>query len=406
MTDVRSRQRWYVLGLGSLIVMVAYGTSNACMPVLFSEIAGKLDLNIVQLGSVWGLGPVAGIFSILMAGVVVDRFGVRRTMVLTCLLAGIFGALRGLSDSFLTLMITSLLFGFASEAVPVVFIKSASLWFHGRGLGTAQGIGSACVGGGMMLGALLSATVLSPLLGGWQYVLFLYGGITALVGVLWFLTVPDPAPSAAAAAIPGQHTPQRAIGHVIRTRGVWLVALAMMGFAGGNRGFSGYLPLYLRNRGWTPAAADGSMAALAASGTAAAVPLSLASDRLGSRKVMLLPGLLVTAISVGLLSVVTGPAAWLLAVLAGLFRDMIWAVAATMVVETDGIGPEYAGTAVGIVHASSRVGYAFSPSAGNSLVAINAGLPFVFWAVLAAAALLAFSFVKETGQGRQHRAAV
>ncbi|HJX12781.1 MAG TPA: MFS transporter [Dehalococcoidales bacterium] len=399
-----SRQRWYMLGLGSVIVLVAYGMANTCMPVLFSEIAAELNLNIVQIGTVWGLGSVASIPSILMVGVVADRFGVRRTMFITCLLAGTFGALRGLSDSFLTLMITTLLFGFATEAVPVVFIKAISLWFHGRGLGTAQGIGSAFVGGGMMLGALLSATVLSPLLGGWQYVLFLYGGISVLVGLLWFLTVPDPAPSAAAAS--GQSTPQRALGHVIRTRGVWLVALGMMGFAGSSRGLVGYLPLYLRNSGWTPAGADGALAALNAAGTVGAIPLSLASDRLGSRKTILLPGVIIAAISIGLLSVVTGPAAWLLAILAGLFRDMIWAVAGTLTIETEEIGPMYAGTAVGIVHAFARVGYAFSPPVGNSLVAINAGLPFVFWAGLAAAALLAFSLVKETGLGRQHRAAV
>jgi MFS family permease len=336
-----------------------------------------------------------------MAGMIADRFGVRRTMILTCLLAAIFGALRGLSDSFLTLMITSLLFGLASEAVPVVFIKSTSLWFHGRSLGTAQGIGAACVGGGMMLGSMLSATVLSPLLGGWQYVLYLYGGITAFVGVLWFLTIPDPAPSTAFNRT--QNAPQKAMRHVIRTRGVWLVGVAMMGFAGCNRGFTGYLPLYLRNSGWSPASADGAMAALAASGTIAAIPLSAASDRLGSRKAVLLPGLLISVVSVGLLSIVTSPAVWLLAVMAGLFRDMIWAVAATMVVETEGIGPEYAGTAVGIVHAMSRVGYAFSPPAGNSLVAINAGLPFVFWAALAAAALLAFMLVAETGRRKQRR---
>src|SRR4030067_442593 len=97
-----SRQRWYMLGLGSAIVLVAYGMANTCMPVLFSEIAAELNLNIVQIGTVWGLGSVASIPSILMVGVVADRFGVRRTMFITCLLAGTFGALRGLSDSFLT----------------------------------------------------------------------------------------------------------------------------------------------------------------------------------------------------------------------------------------------------------------------------------------------------------------
>ncbi len=393
-----SGKRWYVVGLGAIINLVVFAMATACMPVLFSDIAEELGLSIVQVGTVWGVSSVAGIFSILAAGSLADRFGARRILAIGCLLAGVFGATRGLSDSFTTLAITSLLFGLASEAVPVVIIKNTSLWFHERGLGTAQGIITACVGGGMMLGAMLSATVLSPLLGGWKNVLFFYGGISVLMGLLWFLTVPEPARSVSTAET---QAPRQSLKHVVRSRNIWLIAIGMMGFAGCNKGLMGYLPLYLLNIGWTTAGADGALAALNAAGTAAAIPLTLLSDKLGLRKAVLVPGLIITVIGVGLLSVVTGPAVWLLAIMAGVFRDMIWAVAATLSVETEGIGPVYAGTAVGIVHAFTRVGYTFAPPAGNSLVVIYEGLPFAFWAGLSVMALAAFAFVKETGSGRQ-----
>jgi len=391
-----SGKRWYVVGLGATINLIVFAMATACMPVLFSEIADELGLSIVQIGTVWGASSAAGIFSILAAGSLADRFGARRILTVFCLMAGVFGALRGLSDSFVTLAITSLLFGLASEAVPVIVIKNTSMWFHGRGLGTAQGIITTCVGGGMMLGAMLSATVLSPLLGGWQNVMFFYGGISILMGIICYLTVPDPTRSESSTGI---RAPRQSISHVARIKGVWLIAIAMMGFAGCNKGLIGYLPLYLRHGGWTDAAADGTLAALNAAGTAAAIPLTLLSDRLGLRKALVLPGLVITVIGVGLLAVVTGPAVWLLAILAGVFRDMIWAMASTVIVETDGIGPVYAGTAVGIVHAFTRVGYTFSPPVGNSLVAIYEGLPFAFWAGLSGLAVLLFFFVKETGRG-------
>lgn len=397
----QARYRWYVVSLGATINLIVFAMAMACMPVLFSEIAEELGLSIVQVGTVWGTSSVAGIFSILLAGLAVDRFGARRILTIGCLLAGVFGALRGLSDSFTSLAITSLLFGFASEAVPVVVVKNTSLWFHERGLGTAQGIVTACVGGGLMLGAMLSATVLSPLLGGWKNVMFFYGAISVLIGLLWFLTVREPGQTEASdtASTPAL---RQSLARVVNIKGVWFIAVAMMGFAGGNKGLMGYLPLYLRHSGWTPAGADGALAALNAAGTAAAIPLTLLSDKLGLRKAVLLPGLLITIIAIGLLSVVTGPVAWLLAIMAGVFRDMTWAVAATMTVETEGVGLVYAGTAVGLVHAFTRVGYAFSPPAGNSLAAIYPGLPFVFWAGLSVVALLAFLFVTETGQGRRH----
>jgi NNP family nitrate/nitrite transporter-like MFS transporter len=394
--NISPARRWYTVFLGATISFVGFALSTAAMPVLFSEISAKLGLDIVQVGTVWGASSVAGIFSILTAGILADRFGARRILTIFCLMAGVFGALRGFADSFLTLTITSLLFGLAAEAVPVIVIKNASLWFHDRGLGTAQGIITTFVGGGMMLGAMLSATVLSPWLGGWNKVMFFYGGISALMGILWFFTVPRPVESETSVS-----SPRQAFSCVRRVKGLWFIAVAMMGFAGCNRGLMGYLPLYLRNSGWTAAGADGALAILNAAGTAGAVPLTLLSDKLGLRKSILIPGLIAAIIGVGMLSVTTGPAVWLLVILTGAFRDVIWAIAATITVETKGIGPVYAGIAVGIVHAFTRIGYTFAPPAGNSLATIQAGLPFIFWAGLAVLALIAFSFVMETGKGRK-----
>ena len=392
-----SAKRWYVVGLGAAINMVAFAMGTACMPVLFKEISDKLGLDIVEIGTVWGLSSVAGIFSILAAGFLADRFGAKRVLTIFCLMAGVFGALRGVSNSFASLAITSLLFGLAAEAVPVIVIKNASQWFHDKGLGTAQGIITTCVGAGMMLGAMLSATVLSPLLGGWERVMYFYGGITVLASVIWVLTVPEPPKTEPVnpVAAPSRH---RTLSHVFRVRGVWFVALAMMGFAGCNKGLMGYLPVYLRNTGWSPTAADGALAALNAAGTVAAIPLTMLSDKINLRKAVLLPGVFTIAVSVGLLSIASGPAVWLLAVLSGLFRDLVWAMAATITVETEDIGPLYAGTAVGIVHSFTRIGYTFAPPAGNSFALINAGLPFVFWAGLCMLGFVLFLFVKETGR--------
>jgi CP family cyanate transporter-like MFS transporter len=229
--------------------------------------------------------------------------------------------------------------------------------------------------------------------------MYFYGAISAAAGIIWFFLAPEPPrPESAAPAV--RHSVRSSLSHVFHIKGVWLIAIAMMAFAGGNRGVTGYLPLYLRDAGWSPASADGALAALNAAGTAAAIPLTLLSDRMGQRKAILVTGLVATVGSVGLLSIVTGPAAWILAIMAGFFRDLIWAVAATMTVETEGIGPEYAGTAVGIVHSFTRVGYTFAPPAGNALAGISAGMPFVLWAGLSVMALLAFIMVKETGRKR------
>jgi MFS family permease len=391
-TSIQAHRRGYFLCLGAAVLAVAFAMSTACMPVLFSEIARKLDLDIVQIGVVWGFGSIAAIFSIPAAGFLADRFGTRRVLAIAVCLAGIFGALRGFADSFVSLTATSLLFGLVNEVLPVVVIKNTSLWFYGRGLGMAQGILTASVAGGMMAGSMFSATVLSPWLGGWEKVLFFYGAISFILGAIWFATVPEPARTADSA---GTQSPLKSLKYVLHHRNVWLIAIAMMAFAGSNKGIMGYLPLYLRDSGWSTAGADGALAVLNASGMMAAVPFTLLSDRLGLRKSILVPGILVTCIGIGLLWVVTGPAVWLLVIMAGVFHDMVWAIAATMIVETEGIGPAYAGMAVGLVHSFTRIGYTFSPPAGNSLVTLQPGLPYVFWAGLSLAALAIFLFARE-----------
>ena len=365
--------------------------STACMPVLFEEISKQLHLDIVQIGIVWGFGSVAAIFSIPAAGFLADRFGAKRVLALGCVLAAVFGALRGLSGSYATLTITSLLFGMAAEALPVVVVKNVTQWFYGKGLGAAQGIITAMVAAGMLFGAMVSATVLSPWLGGWQHVTYFYGAITLILGIVWIFTAPEP-PAAPAANPPPFLKSAR---HVLSKSNIWLIGIAIMLFAGSNKGVLGYLPLYLTNSGWSTAGADSGVSVLNAAGMAAAVPFALLSDKIGNRKKIVIPGLILAMVGMVLLSEFTGPVAWGLIIVAGLSRDVIWAMSSTLVVETPDIGPAYAGMAVGIVQSLSRLGYVFAPPAGNSLVAFRPGAPFLFWAALALLSVIVFLFIRE-----------
>jgi MFS family permease len=162
-------------------------------------------------------------------------------------------------------------------------------------------------------------------------------------------------------------------------------------------GMTGYLPLYLQGKGWTEAAADGVLSLFYAISTVCVVPLSFLSDRLGSRKAIMLPALLVTAICLGLLPVAPANLIWVLIAFAGMFMDGFMALSVTMLMETRGVGIENMGMALGIIFTIAQTGSLFSPPAGNAFARINAGLPFTFWAVLSCVALVIFSFVRETG---------
>jgi cyanate permease len=368
------------------------------MPVLFQEIADDLGLDVVQIGWLWGMASLGGIFIVLAGGLFGDKFGVKRVLAVACLLAGITGALRGVSGSYVTLALTIFVFGLIQGVIPVNVHKTARVWFSGRRLGTANGVLSMGMGFGFTVGAMISSVFLSPLLGGWRNVLFFYGAISIVIAILWSRARerPDPANSQISneSAVPFR----QALSQVARNKTVWLFGLVLLGQVGAIQGVVGYLPWYLKEyKGWSGAQADGTLAAFNLTSTIFTIPLALLSDRLGSRRAILIPAMLVTVIGIGLLSVVNGAPVWILAIMIGIFRDGFMAVFITMIMESKGVGAAYAGTAVGLAFTIERIGVVFAPPLGNRLANINPGLPFVFWAALAATTLLVFCFMKTKG---------
>jgi phosphatidylglycerophosphate synthase len=111
----------------------------------------------------------------------------------------------------------------------------------------------------------------------------------------------------------------------------------------------------------------------------------------------MLPALLVAIVSLGLLPVTPASLIWVLIALSGMFMDGFMALSMTMLIETKGVGIEYSGMALGIVFTVAQVGSLVAPPLGNAFADINAGLPFTVWAVLSAAALISFVFVKDSG---------
>lgn len=390
-----STYRWYVLTLAALTHTFAVAMPVMCMPVLFKEISTDLGLSLVQIGAIWGLGSLSGIFTGLIGGSIGDRIGIRRTLSTACLLAGLIGALRGLSGSFVTLAATVFLFGLLPPTIPPNIHKTCSIWFSGRRLGLANGVVSAGMALGFMVGSMVSATVLSPWLGGWRNVLFFYGAISVVISIPWRLVRTAPHDSESSTRGTPTLSLRQALSHVGGLRNVWFLGLVMLGIGGCLQGMLGYLPLYLREVGWTGVGADGALAAFHGISLMSTIPLAFLSDRLSVRKPVLIAATFMTIVGVGLLSIADGTMVWVSVALAGIVRDGFMAIFMTMVIETEGVGATHAGTAMGMVMIFYRLGGLLSPPLGNSLAALDLGLPFIFWAVLATVAFFGFYFVKE-----------
>jgi MFS family permease len=392
-TEAAITNRWIVLGLGTVTELLVIGLPSMCMPVLFKEISDELNLSLVQIGTVWGLFPFAGLITGLLGGLMSDRIGVKKFLVIGCIIAGMTGALRGLSSDFISFAITSFLSSVLITAIPVCVHKLVNIWFSGKQRGLAQGVVGVGLAIGTTTGAMISASIMSPLLGGWRNVLFLYGVIAVLVGILWLVLKGQPHQEKAAGTT--SISIGRALASVARIKGIWILGLILLGYAGCYQGMAGYLPLFLRNSGWSPASADAVFSAYNIAGAVGALLLTTLSDRIGTRRGIVGSILVLTAICVGLLSVVQGAAIWILVILVGFCREAFLALMWTMNFELKEVEVHNAGTAQGLQNSISRPGSIISPPLGNSLAVIGPGTPFIFWSAFAVFALFILLFEKK-----------
>ncbi|MEE8397844.1 MAG: MFS transporter [Desulfobacterales bacterium] len=392
--DRDANYKWVVLTLAALTHTLSVAIPMMCLPVLFKEISDDLGLSLVQIGTIWGSGFVPIIIMGIVGGVLGDRFGTRRILRMFCILAGIACGLRAFSSGFITLLATNLLYGFLFPAIPMNVHKTCAVWFSKRQLGLANGVVSMGMAAGFMVGSMISATVMSPWLGGWRNVLVFYGAVSVVVGVLWHFT---DAPSGDEASGPAvdRVSFRDAIAHVLPIRNVWLLGVALFGFGGCAQGLLGYLPLYLRGIGWAGALADGALGAFHGVSAVAVIPIALLSDRLGLRKKILISAALMMTVGTGLVSIADGLVIWVAVILAGMIRDGFMSVLMTTIIETEGIGAAYAGTGIGFVMIFSGLSNLISPPLGNSLAQYHPRLPFVFWAGLGVVGLIALLFVRE-----------
>ena len=364
----------------SLSGFVAMGFPITALSALFSEIAESLDLDLVQIGVIWGVGMAMGIVTGLVGGAFIDYFGTRRTLVALCLFAGVAGALRGLAVDFWSFVLFSFLLGMAQPILPMNFIKLNREWFSSRQLGFAAGIMSVGFAAGAMFGSRFGATLLSPLLGGWRAVLIFLGFCSVALALAWALAHPP----VEAPRETRFHLRQvlANLRYVIRFRELWVIALAVLGVAGLMQGMVGYVPTYLRAIGWEAADADSAIPLFFFASLIGVVPISHLSDRIGSRRLVMASGTAMMTLG-ALLMFFAGDdfrSVLIAMVIAGCCFDSFMALMGASITEVKGLQMAMMGSALGFGAVLQNLGGSLLPPIGNSLSAIDLNVPFLLWA--------------------------
>lgn len=396
----KAPNKWLVVLMANLVFIGVVGMPFTAMPVLFSSVTRELQLSLAYVGMIWGALPLGMALCSILGGLLGDRFDLRKVIGFGSFVIALASGLRGVSGGPVTLIIFMFLSGAALSIVIPNLPKIVGLFFPPRQRGLAFGMVNSGFNIGSILATALGATFILPLVGSWRNVIFFYSAICIVLGIIWLLVMKK---GKSGQAIAGTSTTEREVpfhetlATIVRVKELWLLVITNFGVVGSYIALMGYIPVYLENAGVMKITGDTISSTIFMAGIIGAIALPTLSDRIGTRKLVLITCAAVTGMSTYLLSISGTMLFWLLIPLIGIAAMGFITLSLTMPLEMRGVGPIYGASAVGLVVAGQNVGGFLFPIIGGNLAEINQVWPFIFWAIIIFAAVIGLFLMRETG---------
>ena len=349
--------RWIMLGL-LWFLYFTFGLVFRSLSPLVTPILRDLNMSYGQMGLVLGSWQFTYLIFAVLAGIMIDRWGVRQSL---------FLGLRYFAGGFLTLLPVVAIFGIGGPLISIGCPKVIAQWFEGKERGLAVGTFMT----GPWIGGIfaLSATnrFIMPLTGySWRLTFFLYGLFALGIAVMWWVLARE-APSEGNGE--GAGIIDVFFG-LITVRSVRIILLSgLLSFAV-LHGYTNWLPKILETRGMSPSMAGftASLPLLAGIPSVFALPL-LIPARFRSQSIGLLA--LIAAFAILALMKASGVSLLIGLAVFGVVASATVPVLVLALIETPEVGARYMGYAGGIFYCVSDFGGFLGPWAVGALVDIT-----------------------------------
>ena len=359
--------RWWLLA-GLWLTYASFGFIAASIAPMVAPLEADLGLSHAAMGSIMGAWQLVYIFSAVPCGLLLDRIGARRALLIGILLIATSGLGRAVAVDYWTLLLAVMLFGLGGPIISSGAPKLVAALFTGSQRGMAMGIymTGPAVGGVVCLG--LTNSWLLPALDGWRPVMLLWTAVALVAAAIWWalgrLVPREPqAPSSAPALGAGSSggSPQLALmAELWRTPAVRLVLVMGVGVFLFNHGLNGWLVEMLRVGGMEASTA----------GYWATVPTivgilgSLLIPRwaVAERRFAILTALCALALVASILLRFTEFAPLTAGlILQGVAKSSLMTVLVLTLVELPEVGDRRAGAATGLFFSAAEVGGLLGP---------------------------------------------
>ncbi len=131
--------RWLVLIFLSLAMFGSYYVYDALSPLadVLKQQLGFTDLNIGFLQAIYSF---PNIFTVVIGGFIIDRIGLRKSLMIFGVLCFIGPAITVMSSHLSTMATGRLIFGMGAESLNVAVVTALARWFKGKELSFAFGL--------------------------------------------------------------------------------------------------------------------------------------------------------------------------------------------------------------------------------------------------------------------------
>ncbi len=357
------KNRWLILGLLWLLY-AAFGIVNRSLSPLVTPVLRDLQLSYTQMGFILGSWQLTYIPAALVAGALLDRWGVRKCLTAGAIVVGLSSVLRYFPQGFAGMLGAVALFGAGGSMISVGCPKAIFSKFTGKSRGTAVGIYLT----GSWIGNILALTCTNSLVMpwmkySWRHTFTFYGFLAFAAAFLWWFLSKEAEP-------PPTEKDEGIIKIFVRLIRVRNVQIALViGFLVFTviHGFLNWLPKLLETGGFSPSLAG----ILAAVPMIAGIPSLLIIPHLiqrSSRGRFLAWAGILTIIALATAVMASGIVQLAGLALFGFLTPAFISIMTLILMDTPEVGSGSMGSAVGMFYCVAEMGGFTGPLVMGALV--------------------------------------
>lgn len=236
------KKAWYVTVV-SILFAVVFAMSTFKVSATTVLIMEDFEATLTTIGLLTSVPGLALAICTLPSGVLMQRIGPKRILLLAALIGSIGCIIGALSSNIPVLLLGRILegvsFGIANMAVPNII----TMWFPPQKRGLPNSIFSLWVSFGMLTIFLISSLIAPSF--GWRGVWWLNLILFAAIGVLFGLSVKAPSSSFEGGAADSSAAPKVSILEGFKAPGAWMLALVFLAYTIIFSAFTYFYPTFL-----------------------------------------------------------------------------------------------------------------------------------------------------------------